>query len=160
MRINDLNEGQLRDTLATVEKELSSAPRKTKAIVIATLASLSLCSKSSTGTEKTLLKAAETKGIPSSVFPLFAELMGKAVSSRVDTQEIRETAAGAAPTVPTPPRTPGVIPFFSMLGAVSAVAVRGENGTAYMTDGEQRQIGGFDASDLRANFNLIEFNLS
>lgn len=161
----------VKSALDEVEIALRKAERPTKAVVIRTLSGLGLCSPASTGTEKTLLKAVEKHGI--SIPEKFAALMGVEAgkptpASRTEpaAEETLEDNAPASrpPTVPSQVRTvtraPGVIPSFAMLGGVSAVAVRGQNGTAFMTDGEQRQIGGYDESDLRLNFNLIEFNVS
>ena len=162
--------GDVKSALDDVEIALRQAPRPTKAIVIRVLSDLGLCSPASTGTEKTLLKAVEKHGI--SIPEKFAALMGVPAgksSPAPQTGAAAETLEDSAPatrppTVPSQVRTvtrpAGVIPSFAMLGGVSAVAVRGQNGTAFMTDGEQRQIGGFDESDLRLNFNLIEFSVS
>lgn len=171
MRISEMSARDVKSAVDEVEIALRKAPRLTKAVVISTLSGLGLCSPKSTGTEKTLLNALQKHGI--SIPEKFAELMGvpagkssPAPQANEPTAETLEDNAPTSqpPTVPARVRTvtrpAGVIPNFAMLGGVSAVAVRGQNGTAFMTDGEQRPVGGFDESDLRLKFNLIEFSVS
>lgn len=155
----------IKSAVDEVEIALRKAERPTKSIVIRTLSGLGLCSPSSTGTENTLLKAVQKHGI--AVPAKFAELMqvpaGKGTRTAAEAETL-DSVPENPPVLPANPRTvqrgPGVIPSFSMTGGLSVVAVRGQNGTAFFTDGEQRPIGGFDESDLRLNYNLLEFSVS
>lgn len=158
MKISQLSAEALQETLDKVELELNQAPRPTKALVIKVLSDVGLCSRKSTGTEQTLLKAVQAANIP--IPPKFAALMGV------------EASAPASETLPVPPTNPtqqrgsrlerlSNHPLrLNLLGAVSVVATRGGNGTVFFTDGSQEPIGNLDESELASSYNLLELSAS
>lgn len=144
---------ELTGYLQKVESALTQTSRPTKSLIVATMASLGQCSKSSTGFEKSFLKALKAKNVP--LTPKFAQIMG-------------ERSTAAAPTTAVATRTEESIKDAETtqvlsglnLKGVSLIRIdgRGSAKASFIGGGEQ-SIGAFDESAFRSNSNLIEFNV-
>jgi hypothetical protein len=147
MRLTDLTKEQAIKALDTVEKAL--AAKNTKSAIVASLAAQGLCSASSTGIEKTLIKVAQNhEYIP----PLFAAIMGVKPKVTAKPHEwIDKTDGEGLPAVPQTQTTKSAgptqksgrrlekQPTFSMSGvnlrAVSIVEVLDKKSKIHLRDG-------------------------
>jgi hypothetical protein len=177
MRLTDLTKDQAIKTLDNVEKAL--ATKNTKSAIVASLASQGLCSASSTGIEKTLIKVAQTHNyIP----PLFAAIMGvkpmvfraSIASPTCDkTHEwIDKTGGQGLPSVPQTQTTKSAgptpksgrrlekQPTFSMSGvnlrSVSIVEILDKKAKVHLRDGSTLESSTISENVLSKNCTLVD----
>ena len=162
MKIKDLSAVELTAILDKVEKALETSA--TKAMVVRTLSDNSLCSAKSTGTEKTLLAAAQgIKYVPAK----FALLMGVKAQrpNEANPEPVASTPSSAAmpkpPVLVTPLKTasPADLKSKTFLNPKSLAWLKYSDTAAefHFNDGSAGSSTGFSESALRSRSKIIEF---